>query len=49
VNVASTEVPKQVPEPVFEQDAPEQETLEQSWPSTIGEGQVPETNQGVPE
>jgi fructose-1-phosphate kinase PfkB-like protein len=45
--MASTEVPKQVPKPVSEQDAPEQETPEQSLPSIIGEGQAPETNQGV--
>jgi hypothetical protein len=44
VNVVSTKVPKQVPEPVSEQETPEQ-----SLPSTIGEGQVPETNRGVPE
>jgi hypothetical protein len=49
VNVASTEVPKQVPEPVSEQEAPEQETPEQSLLSTISEGQVPKTNRGVPE
>jgi hypothetical protein len=44
VNVVSTEVPKKVPELV-----PEQETPEQSLPSTISEGQVPETNRGMPE
>jgi hypothetical protein len=49
VNVVSIEVPKQVPEPVSEQDALEQEMPEQSLLSTIGEGQVLETNQGVPE
>jgi hypothetical protein len=42
--MASTEVPKQVPELVFEQESPEQ-----SLSSTLSEGQVPETNQGVPE
>jgi hypothetical protein len=49
VNVASIDLSKQVPEPVSEQDTPEQETPKQSLPSTIGEGQAPETNQGVPE
>jgi hypothetical protein len=45
VNVASTEVPKQVPE----QEAPEQVAPEQSLSGTLSEGQVLETNQNVPE
>jgi hypothetical protein len=49
VNVASIEVPEQVPKLVSEQEPPEQMALEQSLSSTLSEGQVPETNQGVPE
>jgi hypothetical protein len=48
VNVANTEVPEQVPEQVSEQEAPEQVVPEQSLLGTLSEGQVPETNQGVP-
>jgi hypothetical protein len=49
VNVASIEVPEQVPKLVSEQELPEQVVPEQSLSSTLSEGQVPETNQGVPE
>jgi hypothetical protein len=49
VNVASTEVPEQVPKLVFEQEPPEQVAPEQSLSSTLSEGQVLETNQGMPE
>jgi hypothetical protein len=49
VNVASIEVPEQVPELVSEQEPPEQVAPEQSLLSTLSEGQVPKTNQGMPE
>jgi hypothetical protein len=49
VNVASTEVPEQAPELVSEQEPPEQVAPEQSLPSTLSEGQVLETNQGMSE
>jgi hypothetical protein len=49
VNVASTEVLEQVPKLVSKQEPPEQEAPEQSLPSTLSAGQVPETNQGEPE
>jgi hypothetical protein len=45
VNVANTEVPEQVPE----QEASVQVAAEQSHSGTLSEGQVPETNQSVPE
>jgi hypothetical protein len=47
--MASTEVPEQAPEQVSEQAAPEQVAPEQSLLGTLSEGQVPKTNQGVPE
>jgi hypothetical protein len=43
VNVVNTEVPEQVPE----QEVPEHVAPEQSLPSTLSEGQVPETNQSM--
>jgi hypothetical protein len=47
--VANTEVPEQEPGQVPEQETPEQVVLEQSLPDPLSEGQVPETNQDVPE
>jgi hypothetical protein len=49
VNVANLEVPEQVPEQVPKQEALEQVAPEQSLLGTLTEGQVPETNQSVPE
>jgi hypothetical protein len=49
VNVANTEVPKQEPGQVPKQEAPEQVMPEQSLSDPLSEGQVPKTNQIVPE
>jgi hypothetical protein len=49
VNVANMEVPEQEPGQVPEQEALEQVAPEQSLPGSLSEGQVPETNQSVPE
>jgi hypothetical protein len=49
VNVANMEVPEQVPKQVLEQEVPEQVVPKQSLPSTLSEGQVPKTDQSVPE
>jgi hypothetical protein len=49
VNVANTEVPEQEPGQVPKQEAPEQVMPEQSLPDPLSEGQVPETNQNMPD
>jgi hypothetical protein len=49
VNVANMEVLEQEHGQIPKQEAPEQVAPEQSLPGPLSEGQVPETNQGMPE